>query len=126
MVYAKDMRQVVDQIKEKERQEHIEKTRQYCHSTLSKMIEEKAYKGIDYVDLHISAPNKEGICSVLEDSERGTICIYKESLVLETVKEILSDHAYTYHMTTDNFCTYRGKTRSYDIWKDGFNIHISW
>ncbi len=126
MVFANDMRQVADQIQGKKRQKQIDKTRQFCHSTLSKMIEEKAYEGIDYIDLHITTIDKEGICRVLEDDEERDICIYKESLVWETVMEILSDHAYKYHMSIHNFCSYRGKSRSQEIWNDGWNVRISW
>lgn len=120
MVFAKDMRQVVDQIQGEKRQKQIEKTRQFCHSTLSKMIEEKAYKGIDYIDLHITTIDKEGICRVLEKDGETGIWVYKESLIWETVKEILSDHAYNYHMFNSSFDTQ-------DNWREsGLTVHISW
>jgi len=119
MVFANDMRQVVDQIQGEKRQKQIDKTRQFCHSTLSKMIEEKAYEGIDYIDLHITTIDKEGICRVLEKDKDIDIWLYKVSLLWETVKEILSDHAYKYHMSTRNFYTQ-------DSWQSGFTVRIYW
>lgn len=136
MVYAKEMAQVATQAK-KEKEEAArkafdekmkqrnEKTREFCHSILSRMIEEQAHNGLHSLNLHITKPDGEGMCTVIEDKgpynyER------KQLLVFDTVTKILTDHAYTYTTTTNNFCTYRGKYRYQDIWYDGLNLKITW
>jgi len=136
MVYAKDMNQVamqeITRRAEEQRKAHeekmnalIAKTRQFCHSTLSRMIEDKAYDGQKCLLLYITAPDKDGVCRIVETVGPYKL-EYKETIVLDKMKEILKDHAYNFESWTNNYCTYRGKYRYQDKWVDGFRIAIEW
>lgn len=136
MVYAKDMNLVATQEiarkAEEERKAHeekmnelIEQTREFCHSTLSRMIEEEARNGQKTLSLYITVPDEDGVCQVIETVAPYTI-EYKETIVLGKMKEILKDHAYKYGSWTRNHCTYRGKYRYQDIWIEGLRIGIEW
>ena len=136
MVYAKDMNRVAMQEiarkVEEERKAHeekmnkmIEKTIEFCHSTLSEMIEERAYQGQRAVSLYITVPDEDGICRIVKTVGPYTI-EYKETIVLDKMKEILTNHAYKCDSWTNNYCTYRGKYRYQDKWIDGLRLAIKW
>ena len=136
MVYAKEMTQIATQAKkekeeatrkafEEKMRQRNEKTLDFCHSILSKMIEEQAHKGSSSLSLHITKPDGEGMCSIVE--HKGAFKYeYKQLLVFDTLIKTLTDHAYTYTTTTNNFCTYYGKYRYQDIWNDGLSLVIKW
>ncbi len=136
MVYAKEMHKVATQVKnekeersrkafEEKMKQRNEKTLEFCHSTLSRMIEDKANNGLFSLILHITKPDGEGMCTIVE--HKGCYNYeYKQSLVFDTVKKVLADNGYAYITTTNNFCTYRGKYRYQDIWNDGLSLTISW
>lgn len=136
MVYAKDMHQVATQEiarqAEEARKAHeekmnklVEQTREFCHSTLSRMIENEAHKGHKILVLDITVPDKDGVCRVIEKLGPYTI-EYKDTIVLSKMIEILKDHAYNYESWTRSHCTYRGKYRYQDKWIDGLMIGIKW
>ena len=135
MVYAKDMHERAEQVRQeqaekvrKETEERIaqavEKTKQYCHSVLSRMIEEATEKGGNSLSIDITKENKDGISNLFKyDDGYG---ITDKILVLEKMKNILSDHNYTVAVSTRRFRTYYGKYRYQDIWHDGYRVTITW
>lgn len=134
MVYAKDMHQVamqkITQREAEEQKAHDEKirklserTRQFCHSTLSRMIEDKAYDGQKYIVLYITAPDSDGICSIVEENSSCKRIEYKETIVFNKMEEILKEHAYNLET---KYCVYHSKYEYQDKWEDGVQITIKW
>ena len=135
MVYAKDMHERVEQVRQeqaekvrKETEERVaqavEKTKQYCHSVLSRMIEEVTEKGGNSLSIDITKENKDGISNLIEyDNGYG---ITNKIIMLEKMKNILSDHSYTVAVGERKFRTYCGKYRYQDIWHDGYRVTITW
>ena len=135
MVYAKDMHERAEQVRReqaekarKEIEERInqatEKTRQYCHSVLSRMIEEATEKGNNSLSINITEENKEGISKLFEYDNGYHIT--DKIIILEKMKNILSDHSYTITVTKRQFRTYYGKYRYQDIWHAGYTVTITW
>ena len=136
MVYAKDMNQVATQEitrraeeKQKAHDEKIrkltEQTREFCHSTLSRMIEEKAHDGYKLVVIYITVPDEDGICSIVEQTGPYTI-EYKETIIVDKMKEILEEHDYDFQAWKYNYCVHKGKYGYQDRWVDGMRFVIEW
>lgn len=132
MVYARDMHQVATQeiarqaedarkAHEEKMNKLVEQTREFCHSTLSRMIEEKARNGQKTLSIDITDPDKDGVCQVIEVGKPLTL-VHRETIVIDKMKEILRDHAYDYASCAYKYCTYRGKY----IWIEGWKITIQW
>ncbi len=134
MVFAKDMHKRVEQVRreqeEKERKKEEkrinqanEKTKEYCNSVLSRMIEEAVEKGKNSLSIDTTREDKDGISNLFEyDIEYH---ITDTIIILEKMKNILQDHGYKITVTKQRFCTHYS-IYSDDIWCKGYTVTITW
>lgn len=133
MVYAKDMHERVGQVRKeqagKEREEAekrinqaIEKTKEYCNSVLSRMIEEATERGKNSLSIDITREDKDGISNLFEHDIEYNIT--DTIIMLEKMKNILRDHNYKITVTKQRFCMRYGVY--HDLWRNGYTVTITW
>ena len=136
MVYAKDMNEKAEQVRiarEEEKRKAQEalnlkaeaQARQFCHSTLSKQIEEVAEDGRNSLSLDFTEEDANGHCYQL--TYDGEYTKVPGILSFSTIKNILADHEYKVTIgTVCEYRTYKGKYSYQNRYCKGRRVTISW
>jgi hypothetical protein len=136
MVYAKNMNEKAEQVRiarEEEKRKAQEalnlkietQTRQFCHSTLSRQIEEIAEDGRNSLSLDFTEVDANGHCYQLTYDDEYTKV--PGILSFSTIKYILAEHEYKVTIgTVCDYRTYKGKYSYQNRYCKGRRVTISW